>query len=368
MRRNFESFDTESPPPGLRHTGGGAFGRVARSVIAGAMAVAVTALRLAPAISGEAITTNQPADSLSFVDLTTMKTAGEVKLSGKPAGIALSPDKTLAYVTAPEGKELFAIDIAKREVVQRLALGGGPLGIAAHPVKPEIYVADWYAHKISVVAWRTRDVVEGDVHMGGAPDDSAVTARKQDLLFEVGEIPVGQSPSGLAVTPDGKLLLSADRDSNQVSVIDIESRKVVGTIATGERPFGMTIDAEGKRAYTANVASNDVTVIDIAARKAIGTVKVGNRPYAVALTSGKGFVTDQYVGTVTVFDTAVLQPLKTIEACDHPEGIEADATGSAVYVACWGDNQLLKIDPATLEITGKADVGDGPRAFGKFLR
>ena len=136
----------------------------------------------------------------------------------------------------------------------------------------------------------------------------------------------------------------------------------------GERPFGITIDAEGKRAYTANVGSDDVSVIDSCERKVVGTVKVGRRPYAVGLAAAKGFVTDQYAGTITVFDTATLQPLKAIEACDHPEGIEAAGPEGPVYAVCWGDNLLLKIDAATLAVTGKAEVGDGPRAFGKFLR
>lgn len=318
------------------------------------------------AYCGEAVVTNQPADSVTIVDMSAMKAVAEIKLSGKPAGIALSPDKTLAYVTAPEGKSLFAIDLAARTVVQRLQMGGGPLGIAAHPSMGEIYVADWYAHKISVLAWRPAQVVDGDVHLSGSADDTAMTARQTEMLFEIAQIPVGQSPSGLAVTPEGKVLLSADRDSNQVSVIDIESRQVVARIATGERPFGVTIDEKGQFAYTANVASNDVTVIDIARRTAAGTIKTGLRPYAVALSGRQGFVTDQYGGTVTVFDTLTRGTLKTIEACDHPEGI--DAQGGAVYVACWGDNVLLKIDAATLTVTGKVAVGDGPRAFGRFLR
>jgi YVTN family beta-propeller protein len=227
-------------------------------------------------------------------------------------------------------------------VKRRLKLGGGPLGIAAHPSRPEVYVADWYARKITVI-------------------DTA-------SLAAMAEIAVGQSPSGIAVTPDGSLLLSADRDSDQVSIIDLSTRKVIATVATGKRPFGVTIDADGKTAYTANVASDDVTVIDIAARNAVATVKSGHRPYAVALAHGRGFVTGQYSGTIDVFDTKTLQPLSAIEACDHPEGIEADATGANVYVACWGDNVLLKIDAEGLKILGKAATGDGPRAFGKFLR
>ena len=295
-----------------------------------------------PAKSSEALTTNQLADTLSFVDLDTMKSVAEIKIGGKPAGIALSPDKGRAYIAAPDGQELIEVDANARVVTRRLKLGGGPLGIAAHPTKPEVYAADWYAHKIAVV------------------DTGSLTV--------AGEIPVGLSPSGLAVTPDGTLLLSADRDSDQVSIISITERKVLATVPVGKRPFGVTISGDGKTAYTANVASDDVSVIDIPTRKVTATIKSGHRPYAVALAAGKGFVTGQYSGTVDVFDAVSLQPVSAINACDHPEGIEANVAGTHVYVACWGDNVLLRIDAQTLKITGKAATGDGPRAFGKFLR
>ncbi|MGL4397178.1 MAG: beta-propeller fold lactonase family protein [Hyphomicrobium sp.] len=300
----------------------------------------------ASAFGGEAFVTNQPADSVSVVDLATMTLSGDIKLSGKPAGIAMSADKSRAYVTAPDGKSVFEIDCVARTVARVLNLGGGPLGIAAHPTRPEIYVADWYAHKIVVIS-----------------TDPAAQA-----LAVVADIAVGQSPSGLAVTPDGRLLLSADRDSNAVSIIDIASRTRTGTVAVGERPFGITITPDGARAVTANVGSDDVSVIDIAGQAVVGRVAVGRRPYAIAFAAGRGFVTDQYAGTVTVYDAATLAVAATIEACDHPEGIAADATGKAVYVACWGDNELLEIDTAALKITRRVAVGDGPRAFGAFLR
>jgi YVTN family beta-propeller protein len=183
-------------------------------------------------------------------------------------------------------------------------------------------VADWYTHKIRIV--------------------------DTNKFIVVGETMVGDSPSGLAVTPDGKLLLSADRDSDSVSIVDVASRRVLASIHVGKRPFGITIDGRGERAYTANVKSDDATVIDIAARKVVGSVKTGRRPYAVALAGGRGFVTDQYGGTVTVFDLATLALVERINTCDHAEGIETDAR--------------------KLTVTGKAPVADGPRAFGKFLR
>lgn len=297
---------------------------------------------LQTALAGEALTTNQPADSLSFVNLATMKEVATLAIGGKPAGIALSPDKSKAYITAADSGELVEVDAVHRTVSRRLKLGGGPVGIAAHPTLPEVYVADWYTHKILVV-----DVKKWAV---------------------VGKIAVGKSPSGLAVTPDGRLLLSADRESDAVSIVDVATRTRVASVPVGTHPFGVTIDAKGARAYTANVKSDDVTVIDIAGRRVIGHVATGRRPYAVALADGRGFSTNQYGSSVTAFDLDTLTPIKTIRACDHPEGIETDASGEHVYVACWGDNLLLRLDPVAITITGKARVGDGPRAFGKFLR
>jgi YVTN family beta-propeller protein len=172
----------------------------------------------------------------------------------------------------------------------------------------------------------------------------------------------------VAVTPDGALVLTADRDSNEVSIIDGKTNTRVGAIKVGERPFGVTIDESGQWAFTANVGSDDVSVIDIKAREVIGTVKVGRRPYAVALASGRAFVTDQYGGTVTVFGIGSLRVIATVEVGDHPEGIAADADGRYLYVACWMDNELVKIDARTMAVVGRVAVGDGPRAFGAFLR
>jgi len=150
--------------------------------------------------------------------------------------------------------------------------------------------------------------------------------------------------------------------------VDTATRARKAIIRVGTRPFGVTIDAEGKRAYTANVGSNDVSVIDIAAGSEIGRVPVGMRPYAVALAQGRGFVTDQYGGTVSMFDVATLKPVKRITVGDYPEGINATADGKRVIVACWESNTLVIIDAAELKVIGEVKTGDGPRAFGAFLR
>jgi YVTN family beta-propeller protein len=289
-----------------------------------------------------AYVTNQIGNSLSVVDLATEKQVAEIAIGGKPAGIALSPDGRIAYVAAPDGREVIAVDTTSRSVVKRAPVGKGPLGIAVNPKTGAIYVADWYEHRLYAVD----------------PATLAVTAT----------VPTGQSPSGVAVTADGATILTADRDSNQVSVIDAATFKVRSTIATGERPFGITIDEAAGRAYTANVAANTVTVIDLASRTRLTDVPVGLRPYAIARAANLLFVTNQHDESVSVIDAVTLQPVKTLRVGGFPEGIEADPTGSTIWVACWDANTLEKIDVATLTVTARIPVGEGPRAFGKFLR
>ena len=99
--------------------------------------------------------------------------------------------------------------------------------MAVHPSGRPVYVTDWFEHRIWVIS----------------PDSGEVTA----------EVAVGNSPSGIAVTGDGGTIVTADRDSDQLSFIDAGTLKVKGAAKVGKRPFGVTIDDKTGRAFTANV-------------------------------------------------------------------------------------------------------------------
>jgi YVTN family beta-propeller protein len=88
----------------------------------------------------------------------------------------------------------------------------------------------------------------------------------------------------------------------------------------------------------------------------------------VALASGKAFVTNQYEATLTVFDADTYKPLGEIEVAEYPEGIAASADGKFIYVANWFDNKLMKIDAVSGRVAGMVETGNGPRAFGAFIR
>jgi YVTN family beta-propeller protein len=57
----------------------------------------------------------------------------------------------------------------------------------------------------------------------------------------VAGIPVGRRPWGIAVTPDGRKLCTADGLSRDVSVIDVAARRVTATIPAGDGPWDVVI-------------------------------------------------------------------------------------------------------------------------------
>jgi len=50
---------------------------------------------------------------------------------------------------------------------------------------------------------------------------------------------VGDRPWGIAVSPDGKTVFTANGPSNDVSIVDVESRSVKATVKVGDRPWGV---------------------------------------------------------------------------------------------------------------------------------
>jgi YVTN family beta-propeller protein len=79
-------------------------------------------------------------------------------------------------------------------------------------------------------------------------------------------------------------------DDNTVSVIETASNTVVATIPVGQVPTGVAITPDGTRAYVTNFcgrvtcADSDftVSVIDTARNTVVSTISVGQEPIGVA--------------------------------------------------------------------------------------
>ena len=289
------------------------------------------------ALAGDlAFVTSQNGNAVSVIDLTTREVIATTTVEGAPAPVAYDPATARAFVISADTGRLTVLD-ETGQITGGLDLGEGSFGIATGP-EGAVYVADWYG---------------GRLRRLGAE------------LETLWQAETGAAPAGIAVSPDGAQVATADRDADAVSIFDAASGALIHRVKTaGPHPFGITW--QDGRIWTADVQGDSVSVIDPVAGTLLGSVPSGSHPYAVAFAGGRGFVTDQYGSTVTVFDPETLEVVETIATGDYPEGIAPLPDGSGVAVANWDSDSLQIIDAATLEVTAEIDLPAGPRAFGSF--
>ena len=69
----------------------------------------------------------------------------------------------------------------------------------------------------------------------------------------------------------------------QAMILDTATDKVVGSVEAGDRPWGIGVSPDGRTLYTANGPSDDVSVIDIESRKVMKKIPVGHGPWGLVV-------------------------------------------------------------------------------------
>ena len=283
-----------------------------------------------------AFVTSQNGNAVSVIDLGTRQILATTTVPGAPAPVAYDPAAGLAYVIAADTGRMTVLD-KTGAVIGTSNLGEGAFGIAADGAGA-LFVTDWFGGRLMRIDTRLRPVWT---------------------------VQTGRAPAGVAVSQDGTLVATADRDDDQVSIFDAVTGRLIRRVPTaGAHPFAISF--HDGRLWTADVMGDTLSVIDPIAGRLIGKVPTGSHPYGVAFAEGRGFVTNQYDATITVFDSETLAVIDTLPSGDYPEGIAALPDGSGVVLANWESNTVQIIDAGSLRVTAEIEVPSGPRAFGAF--
>jgi YVTN family beta-propeller protein len=108
----------------------------------------------------------------------------------------------------------------------------------------------------------------------------------------VATIAVGDTPAGIAVTPNNLFAYVANNNNDgipggdTVSVLNLKNNTVEQTISDSSfnQPYTVTINAAGTKAYVTNSNSTTVTIIDIATNTVIGTISGFDGPSGLVIT------------------------------------------------------------------------------------
>ena len=268
------------------------------------------------------------------------------------------PATERVYVTNEMSGDLTVIDPQARRVIGRVALGKRPRGIVASPDGRLLYIA-----------------LSGSPVAGPGVDQSTLPpADKAADGIAVFDIASGRvlrvfrgisDPETVAVSPDGNRLYVASEDTGQLVVIDARSGGRTAALPVGGEPEGVAVSPDGSLVYATSEEDSVVAVVDTARNVVRARVPVGLRPRnAVFTPSGeRAFVPGENDASVTAIDVRSDRPVARarIEGENsRPMGIAMPGDGSQLFVTTGRGRELVRLDPATLRVTGRAAVGQRP--------
>jgi len=160
-------------------------------------------------------------------------------------GVAASPDGDRLYAVDVVGQTLSLIDLASGRVMRTVEFAAEPYSVTVSHDGDTLFVSLWGGAKVLMFdAW---------------------------TLDAAGEIATGEHPNAMVLTKDDARLFVACANTNTVSVIDVDTRRVVERIGVsmfpeappGSTPNSVSLSPDDKQLLVANADNNVVAVVDV---------------------------------------------------------------------------------------------------------
>ena len=248
--------------------------------------------------------------ALVLIDASSGRVKNEVKLRGRPSGVAWSDDGKSVYVAERGAGSVAVVDAAGR-VTRRLNVGPWPFSVAA--VRGRLLVTDFATSAVHVV-----DTAGGQ---------------------EKARIGVTREPCCVAVTPDRKLAVVGNRlpagDASRpsvtadVSLIDLDALTLRATIdlpPNSMNVHGLAVSPDGRWAY----------VVHNLARAMLPTEQIEYGWINANALSILDLAAARWYATVLLDET--------VEGLANPWGAAVSPDGSSLWITLSGVHQIARVD------------------------
>ncbi len=262
--------------------------------------------------------------------------------------VIASPDGRLAYVPiygnsgvgspGTDGSTLAVIDISSHKVVGNVDFGHG-----VRPHCPLINPKDKLLYVTTEI-------------------DQAVTVIDPAALKVVGKVPTGAPESHmLAITHDGRRGYTANVGPGSVSVLDLETRKIITTIPVASKIQRIGISADDRLVFTADQTKPQMAVIDTASNTLKTWIPLPAVGYGATPTpDAHWLVVPLRDGQqVAVVDLGSMKVAHTIDVPANPQEVLVSPDGKKAYVSCDASQKVAVIRTSDWTVEKLIDAGRG---------
>jgi YVTN family beta-propeller protein len=262
-----------------------------------------------------AYVTNSGADSVSVISTASNSVVATIPLApgSIPRGIAIAPDGQTAWVANSGDGTVSVIftdtnALSGGPIVLSSGVGSGPDGIAISPDGGSAFVAQ-NANDVAILSTATRAQIGMVADINGpsriaigprggrafvtdnrAGSTTATAFNPANGAVIGGPIPVGATPSGIAIAPNGVFAYAAALGANTVTPIATSTNATSPAIGGFNAPAGVAIAPDSAQGYVANsgAGANNVSSFSTATNAITGAIATGATPTGLAIVPNQG--------------------------------------------------------------------------------
>ncbi len=192
-----------------------------------------------------------------------------------------------------------------------------------------------------------------------------VTLEREDENFVLVLRPDGSMPrlgvrGAHSIASDANGRIYSNTTNNRVAVIDAASRKLLKHFSVGDDPSHLQLSHDGRRLYVANTGSNDVTIINTMIDERIANAPCGQRPLLPCVAgNGDVYLPSGPDKSVTVLD-AEGRRRATIPVGLAPHDIAISPGSRWAYQPNSASHTVTIIDAHDNSLAGEIQAGLGP--------
>ncbi len=213
---------------------------------------------------------------VNVIDLDSEKPAGTITGFKGIHGIAIADDLGMGFISDGGSNQVVSFDLKTLVVKDKIAAGTNPDGILYDPFSKRVFAFNGRSKDATAID-ASSGKVAGTISLPGKPEFPASDGKgglfvniedKNEIdridpksLMVTAHWPVSpcESPSGLAIDPDGEKLFAVC-ENKMMAVVDAKTGKVIATPAIGEGPDAAGYDPGTHMAFSSN-GSGTVTVV-----------------------------------------------------------------------------------------------------------
>ncbi|OQX83338.1 hypothetical protein B6D60_10630 [candidate division KSB1 bacterium 4484_87] len=207
----------------------------------------------------------------------------------------------------------------------------------------------------------------------GKLSDGSVLLPNRYKLTPVGEqIPVGDLPLNMVISPDGKYLAVTNNGFSQqfVSIIDIAQKKQIQTLPVRASFFGIDFSADGKKLFVSGGGKNLIYIFEKTENEFSLADSIILNPgdksewfVAGVKSAQNGDILYAATKTMKTLFKISLQHKKIIKRLAFDNflyDVVSDEIGDKLYVSIWGGSAVAVVDAQEMNLLKTIAVGDHP--------